>query len=171
MFITVYLIYAFVLRCKSYSSIPNFCTLVQDPNDACCSTVRCNVNGQQLTPLIPDGRPTPSPTLAPNMINVVPLGTHTVITGSGLPNGQVPGATGGRSKIIAKCLILVLIKKKNINTYSQCILKAKPFSTIANKQMPKAGVLCFFFSPRVSGLYHYFVHYAIVCSRGFVLKV
>jgi hypothetical protein len=50
--------------------------------------------------MIPDGKPTPSPTLSPSKINVIPVGTHTVITGSGLPNGQIPGMTGGRSKII-----------------------------------------------------------------------
>lgn len=62
-------------------------------------TVTCMANGQQLTPLIPDGRPTPSPTLSPSMINVVPLGTHSVVTGSGLPPGQTPGMTGGRSRL------------------------------------------------------------------------
>ena len=43
-------------RCARYPSIPSFCTMVQDPNDACCREPKC----QYIAPT-PVPRITPSP--------------------------------------------------------------------------------------------------------------
>ncbi|KAJ8302983.1 hypothetical protein KUTeg_019379 [Tegillarca granosa] len=90
-------------RCKVYSGVPSFCTMMPDPNDACCKTIRCTApNGQQLTPMLPGNTPTQSPTLSPDIIHVVPLGTHNVFTGTGLPVPGTNGITGGRNVCMYK---------------------------------------------------------------------
>ena len=80
-----------------YSDLPSFCKLVDDPLDRCCQKVSCSpVQGRPVTPVIGDNRPTVSPTMQPGITNLVPIGTHTVISGSGLPPGETrPGFFGG----------------------------------------------------------------------------
>ena len=65
------------------------------------SQVECTVGGTPLQPLIGSNVPTSSPTLIPSITNVVPIGSHTVVTGSGMPPGETtPGFFGGRRKLI-----------------------------------------------------------------------
>ena len=83
-------------RCPAYSGLPKFCHLQPDPTDACCKKPVCTVQGMQLVPQI-GGTPTRSPTLEPSITNVIPLGTHTIISGSSrLPGEGVQTIYGGR---------------------------------------------------------------------------
>ena len=99
-------------RCASYSSVPTYCRLVPDPADQCCEKVECTApNGQVLTPQIPNG-PTVSPTLAPTMQHVIPVGTHQVFTGSGQPSFPVsgaPGTSGTRSNLTVHTIQIVFL--------------------------------------------------------------
>ncbi|KAL8616408.1 hypothetical protein ACOMHN_032262 [Nucella lapillus] len=95
-------LYTCTYRCPAYSSLPQYCHLQIDPNDICCKKPTCTGQGTQLVPEI-GGKPTLSPTLAPSVINVIPLGTHTIISGSSRPPGQgVQTIFGGRSSCIYK---------------------------------------------------------------------
>ena len=88
------------VRCPAYSGLPQYCHLQPDPNDACCKVPVCTVGGNQLVVEI-GGTPTVSPTLDPSVNNVVPLGTHTILTGSThLPGVGVQTMFGGRCEWI-----------------------------------------------------------------------
>ncbi|KAK7491400.1 hypothetical protein BaRGS_00017378, partial [Batillaria attramentaria] len=83
-------VYTCTYMCKAYSGLPDYCQLQPDPDNACCQKPVCTVQGTQLVPGI-GGTPTRSPTLAPTITDVIPLGTHTVITGNS-PMPLPPGA-------------------------------------------------------------------------------
>lgn len=54
-----------IFSCERHPQIPSFCTLVQDPKNACCQTVFCPIKptpGPNVTPLPYTGVPTPAPT-------------------------------------------------------------------------------------------------------------
>ncbi|KAK3581064.1 hypothetical protein CHS0354_033850 [Potamilus streckersoni] len=76
-------------RCQAYSGLPSFCNLIDDPADKCCKTPQCILpGGATLTPVQGYG---PSGTVPPGSLQVLPVGTHTVITGSNRPVGPNTG--------------------------------------------------------------------------------
>ncbi|XP_060081054.1 uncharacterized protein LOC132560404 [Ylistrum balloti] len=82
-------------RCTAFSGLPAACTLVQDPQDQCCQKPQCNTQtGISLTPQY--GGINGSATPPPNTLNVLPIGTHDIFTGSNWNNpGIGPGYNGG----------------------------------------------------------------------------
>lgn len=76
----------FISRCQKYSSIPNECVLIQDPNKPCCQVPYCDFTNP--TPF-PGGQPTPGPvqqpTPKPGVATVAPY----VVPG--LPSTPRPG--------------------------------------------------------------------------------
>ncbi|XP_070207007.1 uncharacterized protein [Littorina saxatilis] len=95
-------LYTCTYRCPAYSGLPKYCHLQPDPSDACCKKPICTVEGTQLVPEI-GGTPTRSPTLEPSITNVIPLGTHTIISGSSRHPGEgTQTMFGGRSSCVYK---------------------------------------------------------------------
>ncbi|XP_046585152.1 uncharacterized protein LOC124292144 [Haliotis rubra] len=90
-------------RCPGIAAIPSFCQMVPDPQDSCCKTPSCNYKGTPLTPMIGNKQPTTSPTLSPTITNVLPIGTHSVFSGTGHPPGTVYSTSmGGRDVCVYK---------------------------------------------------------------------
>ncbi|KAK7115067.1 hypothetical protein V1264_001009 [Littorina saxatilis] len=91
-------------RCPVYSDLPAYCQLVDDPADRCCQKVSCTpVMGKPLVPVTGTNKPPFAGTMAPGVTNVIPIGTHTMFSGSGLPPGETrPGFFGGRAVCIYK---------------------------------------------------------------------
>lgn len=83
-------------RCPAFSSLPKYCSLIPDPQDQCCEAPACE--GQQ--PMVGTNQPTQSPFLPPNVTNVVPLGTHSIVSGTSsvAEISQSSSISGGRSK-------------------------------------------------------------------------
>ena len=88
-----YLFTIYLPRCPVYSGLPDVCTLVKDPNDQCCMTPVCTlVSGNTLAPIYGNS------TAPPTSLEVLPVGTHQVITGYGKP--PVGSIYHSRSKCI-----------------------------------------------------------------------
>ncbi|XP_076113274.1 uncharacterized protein LOC143080959 isoform X2 [Mytilus galloprovincialis] len=81
---TVTNFYNCTARCKAYSNLPSICTLKPDPTDSCCEVPDCGT----YTPITGN---TITGTLPPNKFNLVPIGTHSVFSGS----SQNPNAIQG----------------------------------------------------------------------------
>ncbi|XP_041376891.1 uncharacterized protein LOC121389362 [Gigantopelta aegis] len=92
------------LRCPSYSGLPSFCTMQPDPMDQCCKKPSCIYNGHVLQPLPGDKfHPPLNPTLSPGVKNIIPLGTHSVFSGSSyLPGSMSSGMAGGHTVCVYK---------------------------------------------------------------------
>ncbi|KAK7505814.1 hypothetical protein BaRGS_00003085, partial [Batillaria attramentaria] len=80
--------YTCTQRCPVFSSLPDYCHLIKNPDDNCCLKAECT---GRLVPLVGSNKPTASPFLPANITNIVPLGTHTVIRGRA---PMSPGYTG-----------------------------------------------------------------------------
>ena len=97
----------FHIRCPAYSGLPSFCTLVQDPSDACCMKPQCNLPGVSLTPYIGGG--TSGSATPPTSLQVLPVGTHQTIIGYGPPTS----GSGTRSKSCDLAFLQILLSKKH----------------------------------------------------------
>lgn len=104
-------------RCRVYSGLPSYCTLVADPADSCCRVPKCQSGPINYQPIYNNmvGSSTP----APNAFNVVPIGSHNTIYGS---NEIKPGsnnpftASGGQSNHSSTIIMLLwrFLKKISI---------------------------------------------------------
>lgn len=104
-------------RCRVYSGLPSYCTLVADPTDSCCRVPKCQSGPINYQPIYNNmvGSSTP----APNAFNVVPIGSHNTIYGS---NEIKPGsnnpftASGGQSNHSSTIIMLLwrFLKKISI---------------------------------------------------------
>ena len=71
-----------IFRCARYTNVPSFCTMIQDPNDACCRKPRC----QYIAPT-----PAPNPNLTPSpQPGVSTLAPHPVSTQAPQPGVSTP---------------------------------------------------------------------------------
>ena len=104
-----------------YSGLPDVCTLVKDPNDQCCMTPVCTlVSGNTLAPIYGNS------TAPPTSLEVLPVGTHQVITGYGKP--PVGSIYHSRSKCITFQSVYYcktffsagVLLKKNKNVCHKC---------------------------------------------------
>ncbi|XP_067652673.1 mucin-2-like [Haliotis asinina] len=89
-------IYTCNQKCQAYSSLPSYCQLQPDPLNKCCERPVCTGG---ITALSGNNQPTASPTLDPKIQNIIPLGTHSVFTGTSQVSA-IPGKQhimGGRS--------------------------------------------------------------------------
>ena len=80
-------IYNFLFRCKVFSNLPSICTLKPDPADSCCEQPDCGT----YSPIIGN---TITGTPPPNKLNIIPIGTHTVFSGSSQNPKQITGTRG-----------------------------------------------------------------------------
>ncbi|XP_076470008.1 uncharacterized protein LOC143300296 [Babylonia areolata] len=92
--------YTCTQRCELFT-LPDYCHLEMDPQDHCCQRPTCRGH---LTPLVSTGKATAAPFLPANETNIVPVGTHTVISGRSpvTPGYRGPALTGGRNACIYK---------------------------------------------------------------------
>ncbi|XP_041376878.1 uncharacterized protein LOC121389349 [Gigantopelta aegis] len=158
-------------RCATYTSIPSFCQLTPDPADVCCKKPVCSYNGQMLVPMPGNPKHPPLvPTLSPSITNVVPLGTHEIFSGTGLPPGQsVHYGQGQRSVCMYKgtihqpgeswddgCKYTCTCKDSEDGQY-ECISKCPTYPAIPSycKFIDVAGQCCPSLSCNIPGVGNY----------------
>lgn len=78
-------VFCYLYRCARHPQVPSYCTLTQDPNDACCQSVYC--------PIQPTAAPTKPGQVTP---------------GPGMPNPYTPPAPLG------ECVNQVILNQKYI---------------------------------------------------------